>query len=356
MKAPQFWTSKPGAFSSLLSPLAFLYATAGKLRHNFATPSHCGRPVICIGNINLGGTGKTPATLMIAELLKDAGHKPAVLSRGYGGSLKGPLAVDPNRHSAAEVGDEPLMMSADVPVIIGADRHRTARLAILDPDIAADILLMDDGLQNPALSRAYNIAVIDAETGFGNGRVFPAGPLREMPESALGRLDGIFLLHRDTSQRTGLRHDVQTFLEHCRQRGIDIFECRIEAQLSFKPQREDIILGYCGIGRPQKFFDTLADLGFKNIHTAAFADHHPFSERDARRLLDLAAINGAHLITTRKDMSRLQNAAPGSRVAKLCAESHVVDIRCHLDQPKAFRKALEAAISEDMMSRLYTNL
>ncbi|MGC6471469.1 MAG: tetraacyldisaccharide 4'-kinase [Parvibaculales bacterium] len=356
MKSPHFWSCEPGAFSLALSPLAAIYSVVGKLRHNFATPSHCGRPVICIGNINLGGTGKTPVTLMIAELLTGAEHRPAVLSRGYGGSQKGPLHVLPDRHSAMEVGDEPLMMSAHVPVIVGADRHRSARLAIHDQHICADILLMDDGLQNPALARAYNLAVIDAEVGFGNGRVFPAGPLREPPEYALRRLDGIMLVHAENADRADLRPDIQAFVGMCRRQDLDVFDCHMQPESALTPPQAERVVSYCGIGRPQKFFDTIDSLGFVHVHAATFADHHHFTERDAEHLLALAATHDAKLITTRKDITRLQNAPSNSLAAKLCAASHVVDITCRLAQPDAFRKALEAAISEDMMSRLYTNL
>ncbi len=183
MKAPRFWQKPPNLLSHVLQPLAAAYSLAGQARFKMATPNHCGRPVICVGNINMGGTGKTPVSLMLAELLQQAQIQTAILSRGYKGKISSqtPTHIDLQKHDANMVGDEPFMMAHHAPVFIGAQREAVARFALQTQQQKhghmPDAFIMDDGLQNPHLKRAYNLVVIDAEAGFGNGRVFPRRPI-----------------------------------------------------------------------------------------------------------------------------------------------------------------------------------
>ncbi|RMD50126.1 MAG: tetraacyldisaccharide 4'-kinase, partial [Alphaproteobacteria bacterium] len=193
-RAPRFWfrpPDRPGALPRLLAPLALIWREA--TRRRLARPSGppVGAPVICVGNIAIGGTGKTPAVHMLAQRLQAAGRRPAIVSRGYGGRLAGPVAVDPARHGAAEVGDEALLSAAFAPTFVARDRAAGARAAVA---AGADVVLLDDGFQNPVPPRDLQIVVVDAETGFGNRRVIPAGPLREPVEAGLARADALLLV------------------------------------------------------------------------------------------------------------------------------------------------------------------
>ncbi len=193
MRPPEFWDHRVGRASAPLlraglAPLSWLITAAGRWRWRRATPAKAPVPVICIGNVTLGGTGKTPLALALAALLQAQGHRPVFLSRGHGGRARGPLVVDPDRHDAALVGDEALLLAAAAPAIIARDRVAGARLAAAQN---ADLIIMDDGFQNPALHKDASLLVLDTQAGLGNGRVFPAGPLREPLADALARADAL---------------------------------------------------------------------------------------------------------------------------------------------------------------------
>lgn len=292
MKAPEFWTKPPGLMSHLLLPASWLWTLI--TRRRLTKPSlDIGIPVICVGNINAGGTGKTPVVLALLQEL--AGQDTHVLSRGYGGALEGPVKVSERNHTAAEVGDEPLLISAFGPVWVAKDR---AAGAIAAKQSGAKIIIMDDGFQNPSLKKTRSIVVVDAEAGFGNGRVIPAGPLREPIEDGLKRADMIVLIGSD-SNRAGFlaNHKISTPI--------------VEAEL--KPLQTGMdwngltALAFAGIGRPEKFFDTLRQAGAKVIATRSFGDHAPYRADLLRRLLSEAKAKNAQLVTTEKDAVRLPN-------------------------------------------------
>ncbi len=305
MKPPRFWSNPahaPGLAARLLAPAGALYARAVARRIEKTSPVDPGVPVICIGNATLGGVGKTPFARLLMERLKARGIAGAFLSRGYGGSEKGPLRVDPHRHGAADVGDEPLMLSADAPAYIARDRAAGARAAVAD---GAQAILLDDGHQNPTLAKRLTFLLVDAETGFGNGCVFPAGPLREPADVSAARADALVLVK--SSRDSAIRNDLAEFAPELP---------RLSAWLEPENAEPARVLAFCGIGRPEKFFETLRAAGFDVAETAAFGDHEPYVEADLERLRARAQELGARLITTEKDAARLGSAGADIDVLK----------------------------------------
>lgn len=285
-RAPEFW-ARPGLVSDLLAPLGWAYGAAGAARRAMTTATRVNAPTICVGNLTAGGAGKTPVVLSLATLLRERGRKPHILSRGYGGTLKGPLQVDAARHSAIEVGDEPLLLAAAAPCWIGADRVASARAAI---DAGADLLLLDDGFQNPALHYDVALIVIDGGYGLGNGRVMPAGPLREPAAPALQRASAVVMIGACEKR-----------IELGRLPILTAQLVPIEAD-ALKGQR---VVAFAGIGRPAKFFATLRERGADIAEQKDFADHYRYAELDLHTLDALAQANKATLVTTEKDWVRL---------------------------------------------------
>ena len=290
MKAPEFWNAAPGLTSTLLSPLAAIW-TAVTRRRMAKTGVDVGIPVICVGNLTAGGTGKTPVVMALLERL--SGKDVHVVTRGYGGAAQGPLRVIEAKHSHAEVGDEPLLLSAFGPVWVAKDRVAGAMAA---KAAGARIIILDDGFQNPSLLKTKSILVVDAELGFGNGKVIPAGPLREPIAEGLSRADLIIAIGSE-------RH---------RQRFLDTHHLTLpvlEAEL--KPLQTGMdwtglrVLAFAGIGRPEKFFNTLKAAGADLIGTRSFGDHAPYRSDLLNRLLAEARSKSAQLVTTEKDAVRL---------------------------------------------------
>jgi tetraacyldisaccharide 4'-kinase len=292
VKAPAFWAAGQGGWqAALLAPAAALVSAVATRRARRPRP-RVGVPVLCCGNATVGGSGKTPLVLDLAPRLAARGLAPHALSRGHGGRLRGPLRVDPARHTAAEVGDEPLLLAERLPCWIGADRAASARAAIA---AGARSLLLDDGLQSPTLGFTRAFLVIDGGAGFGNGRVLPAGPLREALPLAAARADAAVLIGED---ETGALDHLPPRLPVLRARRIPGPEARALAG-----QR---VFAFAGIGRPENVFAMLRGLGVDLAGAVSFADHHPYTDADLARLHAAAA--GARLVTTRKDWMRLPPA------------------------------------------------
>jgi tetraacyldisaccharide 4'-kinase len=285
---PEFW-ARPGLVADLLQPLAWAYAAAGAARHAWTDPWRAPVPVICVGNLVVGGAGKTPVAIALARRLQASGVGLHLLSRGYGGSLAGPVAVDRARHDAAQVGDEALLLAAAAPAWIARDRVAGAKAAVA---AGARCLLLDDGLQNPTLAKDLSLLVIDGAYGLGNGRVLPAGPLREPLDSGLGRADAVVLMGEDRAGITPLLAK-KTLL---RARLVP------ENAAAFAGRR---VIAFAGIGRPAKFFATLEGIGARLAARHAFPDHHPYRAAELQRLLADAEAAHAVLATTAKDAVRL---------------------------------------------------
>jgi len=289
LEAPEFWT-KPGLLSGLLLPLGWSHAALSAARRRFSHAWRASVPVICVGNLVAGGAGKTPVSLSLARILSDAGLTPHILSRGYRGRLSGPLRVEPVQHSAADVGDEPLLLARAAPTWIGEDRVASARAAIA---AGAGILLLDDGFQNPRLHQDLALVVIDGAYGLGNGRVIPAGPLREPAEIGLARASAVVVMGE---QRCSLALAGKPILR-ARLRPCDGALCK-----------EKRVIAFAGIGQPKKFFTTLEEIGATLVAVHAFADHHPYRDTELARLAAEASEEDAALITTEKDWVRIAPA------------------------------------------------
>lgn len=299
MRAPEFWSAPVGLAASVLTPLGCLYAAAGRIRRWAMSAQQVDIPVICVGNLVAGGAGKTPVALALAERLTSRHGLGSVhcLTRGYGGSASGPLRVDPLRHDASQVGDEALLLAAVAPCWVARDRVAGAQAARA---AGAACLILDDGFQNPALHKDLSLLVIDGPYGFGNGRVMPAGPLREPLSDALARADGVVIIGED-------RHDLAGRLN-----AIPVLRARLAASAeSAAAVAGRRVLAFAGIGRPDKFFESLGDLKCQIAATRAFPDHHPYRPSEIAELLAQAASLDAMPVTTAKDAMRLPNDIRG---------------------------------------------
>lgn len=325
MRTPEFWYPANGRPSSilpwLLAPFAFGYSVAGWLRLRFAQPYHAAVPVICAGNLTAGGTGKTPLALALAARLAARGVKPHFLTRGYGGSLKGPVLVAPDRHSAAEVGDEALLLAAMAPTWVARNRKAGAQAAMA---AGAQVIILDDGHQNPHLHKDLSLLLICAERGFGNGRVIPAGPLREPVQRGFARAGAIVMIgegaHAPATAKPLLR--AQRILRGPEQiRGKNIF-------------------AFCGIGAPQQFFDMLSNAGAALTGAHAFPDHHPYTDEEFNAIIAAAAQSDAMPLTTEKDWVRLspsqrQQVCAIAMDISFCDEAALAQLLDHVMQSRS---------------------
>jgi tetraacyldisaccharide 4'-kinase len=295
MREPAFWHRPSSLAWHLLRPVAALYGAVAAHRLQ-GEGIDAGIPVICVGNYHVGGAGKTPTVLALVTMLRELGERPVVLSRGYGGRLQGPVMVDPTRHGAADVGDEPLMMAAHAAVTVARDRVEGVALA---KSQGASLILMDDGFQNPAIIKDVSLLVIDSERGLGNGRVFPAGPLRAPLAPQLARTDALIVI--------GQGHASDAVAAAVTGAGKPVLSARLRpaaetvATLQGKP-----VLAFAGIGDPARFFRTLRASGLTVKRERSFADHHPFERVEIEQLVAEAGQQGLTLVTTEKDLVRLR--------------------------------------------------
>ena len=310
MKTPGFWRSK-GALSTTLLPLSLAYRAMHRSRMRGLSPKALPVPVICVGNATVGGAGKTPVTIALLEWLQEHGVAAQCISRGYGGSLHGPVRVNTQEHTAAETGDEPLVIAQHAPCWVGKHRLSAATAAVLD---GAQCIVMDDGLQNPTVKKSLSFLVIDGGYGFGNGRIMPAGPLRESVGEAAAKAQAAILIGEDEAQAvTQLSPEMPV----------------LKARLV--PQRNDLagrrVVAFAGIGRPEKFFVTLERLGAEVAMRFAFADHHMYGQDEIQGLINTAQSFKAVLITTQKDAMRL--------TPEMRAQVEVLPVRLEFDDESA---------------------
>lgn len=286
---PWFWRDDSlaaKATCAALAPLAFAYGLASAARRRFTTPWRASKPVICVGNASVGGTGKTPFAAMLGEMLKRAGHDPHFLSRGYGGAEKRPVRVDPATHTPYDVGDEPLLLARFGPSWVSRSKRAGAKAAIA---AGADIIVMDDGFQNPTIAKDISILLVDEKQRNGNGRIFPAGPMRERLARAQARAD--LIVEIVTGPDDAPAHNSAATLT-----------AWIEPDNAPGAGR---VLAFCGIANPDRFFSMLQRLGFETTNAVAFPDHYQYNVQNIEILKARAKKAQARLMTTEKDLVRI---------------------------------------------------
>ncbi len=323
MREPGFWWAPKGLAAALLSPLGWLYGAVAARRMSLPGDDP-GIPVVCIGNLTIGGTGKTPTAILIARMLKEAGLVPHFLSRGYGGRMPGPVAVDRAIHGAADVGDEPLLLAREAPAVVARDRTEGARLA---RDRGAGVVVMDDGFQNPSLAKDCSIVVVDARRGIGNGCVFPAGPLRAPLGAQLDRAHALVVV--------GEGDAAAPVAEAAARRNVPVLRARLVPDAAVLADlRGRPLLAFAGIGDPQKFFATLTGAGLDLRASLAFPDHHRYRRLEATELAERALREGLVPVTTEKDAARLAGDAD---VSALAAVARALPVTMVPDEPDALR-------------------
>jgi tetraacyldisaccharide 4'-kinase len=284
-------------------------------------------PVVCVGNPTLGGAGKTPLALTLTRLLAQAGDKPALLSRGYGGRLKGPLQVDPTRHRAADVGDEPLLLARVAPTFVSRDRVEGAQAAVA---AGARIIVMDDGFQNPSLQKTFSVLVVDGRRGVGNGRVVPAGPLRAPLAAQLARADALVIVGTSIAG-AGVAATARAL-------GLPVFQAELAPDTAAAAALAGTrVLAFAGIGDPEKLFATLAGAGIAVAATRSFPDHHRYTPAEARMLCGQAERGSLTLVTTEKDLVRM---AGDAGVSALAARARALPVTLTLADSEAFLRLL----------------
>jgi len=322
MRAPRFWQEEGSALARILSPAGRITGllTARRLRRaGWRAPV----PVICCGNVSVGGTGKTTLALDLLARLRARGLDAHALIRGYKGAGRGVLRVDPRLHDARLVGDEALLLAGVAPTWTGADRAASARAAVA---AGAACLVMDDGMQNPGLAQDAALLVVDGEAGFGNGLLLPAGPLRESVASGAARARAAILIGAD-------RRDAAALLPPA----LPVLHAMLAADEAASRLAGERLVAFAGIGRPEKFFASLDRLGATPRQRVGFPDHHPYTPRDLRRLARLAAGQGARLVTTPKDAVRLPRGVP--------ADILVAGVRLHWQDERQIEAILDEVTS-----------
>lgn len=334
MRDPAFWWRPRGLAAWLLYPFARFYAIIVDRRMKRAG-LQLRIPVICVGNFTLGGAGKTPTALALANLLLEAGEIPFFLTRGHGGRLAGPLRVDPKIHNSGDVGDEALLLARVAPTIVARDRAAGGRLA---EESGASIVVMDDGLQNPSLAKTLSLAVVDARRGVGNGLVFPAGPLRASLPAQLTRVDAVIFV--------GDGRKIPSAVSNMAMPGKRLLlRARLEPEaVSLKSLERRKVLAYAGIGDPEKFFMMLAGAGIEATVEKSFDDHHRYTRADADALLASCEEKNLVPVTTEKDLVRLQ--AGGTALTALAARSRAIPVTLVFEDQKAVKSLLKEAAAK----------
>jgi tetraacyldisaccharide 4'-kinase len=328
MREPAFWWQPDTG--RRLEPLGMIYGAVAAARMH-KRGRRAAVPVICLGNLTVGGAGKTPAALTVAQILHAAHERPFFLSRGYGGRLAGPLRVNPALHRAADVGDEPLLLARLAPAVVARDRFAGAQFAQY---AGASVIVMDDGLQNPGLVKDLSVIVVDGRRGIGNGRIIPAGPLRAPLSAQLERAQALIVVGPDERSADTVKR--------AEQNGLNIFRARLE------PDRGIIaaigkrkVLAFAGIGNPDKFFATLTEAGVTVAERIDFDDHHRFTAEEARDLLARARQDNLMLVTTEKDLMRL---AGDPALTALAEHANALPVRLVIEEQDQFRGLVLGAL------------
>lgn len=337
-RAPGWWQAAPGAWATLLQPFASLYGGIVVSRWKRTPGRRVAAPVLCIGNLTAGGSGKTPVAIAVAKLLAEMDERPFFLSRGYGGSVSGPYRVQPDQDTAIYVGDEPLLLARQAPTVVCGDRVAGAEAAIA---YGASIVVMDDGFQNPSLQKDLSIVVVDGEAALGNERVMPAGPLRAPLAYQLEQMDVLLVL--------GPSSNADPLIESVQRLGKPVLRGMLKPEGETAWLVKQTVIAFAGIGRPQKFFTTLANLGASLVGQHAFPDHHSWTDLDAEMLLGAADQHHALLVTTEKDWVRLPD--DNSPTGRLKKEARPLPVTAQFEDSEALTVLLLKALAPDANRR-----
>lgn len=338
-EAPPFWWDKPGWQAWALWPFSAGYAAVARRRLERAAREKVDAPVLCVGNLTVGGSGKTPVAIALARQAAEMGLTPGILSRGHGGMVSGePHLVDPHHDVARHVGDEPLLLARAAMVAVTADRAAGARLLI---ERGCDFLIMDDGFQSARIHIDYALIVVDARRGIGNGQTIPGGPMRARLVDQMRHAHAVLKVGEGSGADRALRQAARA--------GRAFFEARVRptAPESLSGKR---CLAFAGIGEPAKFFDTVAAVGGDLVVTRSFGDHHFYSDYDAQDLLNTADAQGLEIVTTAKDAVRLDHAS--GPMGELRARAKVIEIEAAFEVERSPRAIIEATLNEWRRRRL----
>ena len=331
-EAPPFWWQNSGWQSWLLAPLSYVYGQAAARRMSSAPYANVPVPVFCVGNFVVGGAGKTPTVQLLSEHFRSLGLKPGVLSRGYGGAITTPTVVRRERHNSHDVGDEALLHAAHAITVVATDRPKGADLLVKR---GCEVILMDDGFQNPSLTKDFSLVVVDAKRGLGNGFAVPAGPVRVPLREQL--------LHADAVLVIGEGGRSERVIRRCAKAGKPIFRAFAKPVGPAKI-RDTEVVAYAGIADPTKFFDTVEMAGAKIVQHLSFGDHHQYTEEECTDLLRRAQKSKAKLVTTAKDAARMRGM--GEAQNRLFEESEILNMVLVPEDP-----AMLSRISDKMFKR-----
>jgi tetraacyldisaccharide 4'-kinase len=335
--APAFWyRPRLSPTAALLSPAAVAWGAIAGRRMRRPPVHRAGVPVLCVGNFTVGGEGKTPTALAIAEIVRAEGLTPGFLTRGFGGREKGPVLVD-SADPADRVGDEALLLARHAVTALSHDRPPGARLL---EAAGAEAIVMDDGFQNPALGKDFSLVVADAATGLGNGRVVPAGPLRAPLRIQLRQTDALVIIGEGAARPALVRVAARA--------GLRVFRAGL-VPLDGERWLGERVLAFAGIGRPEKFFAALERAGAKLAGRVAFPDHHVWTENEARTLLGHVAGGSIRLVTTEKDLARLAGAT--GALAELRSRSEAFPVRLEFEEQAAVAAVIRAVIDRVRLGR-----
>jgi len=337
-RAPDFWWNPEARGAALaLWPVARIWGSVAAWRMAKPSRYRAPVPVICVGNFTVGGAGKTPTAIALARMARGRGLKPGILATGYGGRVRAPVLVDPSIHDAGSVGDEALLLAAAAPTVVARDRVEGARRLVAE---GVDIIVMDDGFQNPALAVDLSLVAVEASVGIGNGRTVPAGPLRAPLTPQLRRAGALLVIGEGAAADPLVRAAARAGRPTVRAR---IRPARV------REWRKDPILAFAGIGHPQKFFATLAETHAPVARTLSFPDHYAYTAIDADKLLAIADTDKLRLVTTEKDFARLKGAT--GTLAKLRERAEPFHVLLEFENPTAIGEMIDEAVRKAALAQ-----
>jgi tetraacyldisaccharide 4'-kinase len=336
--APDFWwRSEPTAAALALWPVARIWGAAAAWRMARGGGYRAAVAVVCIGNFVVGGAGKTPTAIALARMARGRGLRPGLLASGYGGAATTPILVDPGKHTAEEVGDEAMLLAAVAPTVVSRDRAAGAKRLVAEN---VEIIIMDDGFQNPSLIHDLSLVAVDAAAGIGNGLTIPSGPLRAPLKPQIQRADALLVI--------GEGDKADPLVRAAARAGTAILRARIKPT-RVKEWRKDPILAFAGIGHPEKFFATLKETHAPVARTLSFPDHYSYGEADAVKLLEIAEAEKLRLVTTEKDLVRL--AGKTGALAKLYDRVEAFHVILEFDNPVAVSEMLDEAVQRAALAQ-----